>query len=76
MRMVEFEVSSRYYIDIAEAFNAGQFEEATAILRELNQMVLQAKIKNGSSISGMMVVPTAGAQKKKKHNTEKMMAVK
>lgn len=36
--MIDIDISYNYYIEIAEAVNAGKFEEASEILRKLNQL--------------------------------------
>lgn len=41
--MVDIDTSYNYYIEIAEAVNAGKLEEASEILRKLNQLSLKKK---------------------------------
>lgn len=41
--MVDIDTSYSYYIEIAEAINAGKLEEASEILRKLNRLSVKKK---------------------------------
>ena len=62
--MIEFETSSKYYINIAKAYNAGQFDKASEILKELNKISLKKKVGKTSYAGRRMIITSAGTHKK------------